>query len=84
VQVLDAAAGDLIGDRHGIAVDGESADTDLVAVVDEPLDGFADGHQLARECVVLCHLRPPSRVCRGVLNCGLPSEHGASQLGSRA
>ena len=84
VQVLDAAAGDLVGHRHRVAGDGEAADADLVAVVDEPLDGFADGHQLAVESVVLCHLRPPSRVCRGVLNRGLPSEHGASQLGSRA
>ena len=65
VQVLDAAAGDLVGHGHRVAGDGEAADADLVAVVDEALDGFADGHQLAVEPVVLCHLRPPSRVCRG-------------------
>ena len=84
VQVLDAAAGDLVDDGHRVAVDGEAADGDLVAVVHEALDGFADGHELAVEAVVLCHLRPPPRVGRGSLNAKTPSEHGASQLGSRA
>ena len=84
VQVLDAAAGDLVDDGHRVAVDGEAPDADLVAVVDEALDGLADGHQLAVQPVVLCHRVPLLESRRGPLNANDPSEHGASQLGCRA
>ena len=84
VQVLDAAAGDLVDRRHRVAGDGEAADGDLAAVGHEALDGLADGHELAVEAVVLGHLLSPPRVGEGSLNAETPASTVASQLGDRA